>query len=166
MSRVWELCFWKKCYFQIFLPVFFILPRAMVLKLLSLKKNIVEMSYRYRHLHWAIPEITKQGRKGGEQFEDTVTFWNKSLEFQVFLLCTWKFRTKQSFTLGNSAKLCYIVGKLREQKSRTLEIPHDFFLITPGNSTSFLISPYNFYKLFLDTPGNSISSTPSVFFFK
>ena len=103
---------------------------------------------------------------GGEQFEDTVTFWNKSLEFQVFLLCTWKFRTKQSFTLGNSAKLCYVVGKLREQKSRTLEIPHDFFLITPGNSTSFLINPYNFYKLFLDTPGNSISSTPPVFFFK
>ena len=35
------------------------------------------------------------------------------------------------------------------QKPRPMEILHDFFLITPGNFTSFLIDPWNFYMLFL-----------------
>ena len=33
-----------------------------------------------------------------------------------------------------------------------MEIPHDFFLITPRNSTSFLIKPQNFDVLFLHQP--------------
>ena len=33
-----------------------------------------------------------------------------------------------------------------------MEIPHDFFLITLGNSTSFLIDPWNFYMFFPQYP--------------
>ena len=33
-----------------------------------------------------------------------------------------------------------------------MEIPHGFFLNTPGNSTSFLIDPWNFYMFFLQFP--------------
>ena len=39
-----------------------------------------------------------------------------------------------------------------------MEIPHDFFLITPKNSASFLIGTWNFHALFFQYPGNSISS--------
>ena len=39
-----------------------------------------------------------------------------------------------------------------------MEIPHDFFLIIPGNSTLFLITPGKFTRYFFNTPGNSISS--------
>ena len=42
-------------------------------------------------------------------------------------------------------------------KPRLLEIPHDFFLITPGNSMSG-----NFTCYFFNIPGNSISSPPSL----
>ena len=34
------------------------------------------------------------------------------------------------------------------QKPRSMEIPHEFFSITPRNSTSFLIDPWNFHILF------------------
>ena len=33
-------------------------------------------------------------------------------------------------------------------KTRSMKISHDFFFITPGNSTSFLIDPWNFHILF------------------
>ena len=39
-----------------------------------------------------------------------------------------------------------------------MEIPHDFFLITPKNSASFLIGTWNFHALFFQYPGNSIFS--------
>ena len=38
------------------------------------------------------------------------------------------------------------------QKSRLVEIPHDFFLITPGDSILFLINPWTFRMLFLQYP--------------
>ena len=39
----------------------------------------------------------------------------------------------QAFTPGNSAKLCDTLWKFQFQKPRPMEIPHDFFLNTPGN---------------------------------
>ena len=80
-------------------------------------------------------------------------FFEKPLEFFILLLYPWKFQTKQSFTSGNSTKLCYILWKLQAQKPRPKtkrpgEITHCFFLVTPGNSTSFLINPWKFHMLF------------------
>ena len=51
---------------------------------------------------------------------------------------------------------CYIPWKFRGQNPRSLEIPHDFFLVTSGDSTSFLINP-------LEIP-HVISSTHSPLF--
>ena len=39
--------------------------------------------------------------------------------------------------------------KFQGQKQRPLEIPYYFFLVTLGNSTTFLINPWKFYMLFL-----------------
>ena len=49
-------------------------------------------------------------------------------------------------------KLCLIPCKFQGQKQRPLEIPHYFFLVTLGNSTSFLINPWKFHMLFLWYP--------------
>ena len=46
-----------------------------------------------------------------------------------------------------------------------LAIPHDFFLVTPGNSTLFLINPQKFHMLFLDTLGNYFFNPQPLFFF-
>ena len=76
------------------------------------------------------------------------------------------------FTLGNSgqnkapppeipqnyvANLCYIPWKFQGQNPRFLEIPHDFFLVTSENSTSFLIIPEKFQMQYLQP-------TPPFFF--
>ena len=78
----------------------------------------------------------------------------------AYLLYPWKFQTNQSSTRGHCGNLRYILWKFQDQKPRPQEIPHIFFLVTPGNSTCY----------FFDTPGNSISSTPPpllfVFFLK
>ena len=46
---------------------------------------------------------------------------------------------KQAFTHGNSTNLCYTPWEFQDKKSRQMENPHYFFLITPRKSTSFLI---------------------------
>ena len=51
------------------------------------------------------------------------------------------------------------------KKARPMEISHDFFLMTLGNSTSFFNDPLNFYILFFNNPGNSMSSTSPVWMF-
>ena len=66
-----------------------------------------------------------------------------------YLLYPWKFQTKQGSTPGYSTKLCQNPQKLQGQKQRPLEIPHYFFLVTLGNSTSLLINPLKFHMLFL-----------------
>ena len=82
----------------------------------------------------------------------TYFFEKKNLEFfGVFFLyipLEVPDKQKQSSTLGNSAKLCYIPHKFQGQRPRPLEIPHEFFLLNPGNSTSFLINTRKFCILF------------------
>ena len=53
-------------------------------------------------------------------------------------------------------------AKRPPQKPRALQPGNSllFFLVTLGNSTSFLINPWKFHMLFFDTPGNFISLTP------
>ena len=48
--------------------------------------------------------------------------------------------------------MCDTPWKFQDQKPRPMEILHNFFLNTPGNSTSFLIDPLNFHMLFLQYP--------------
>ena len=85
------------------------------------------------------------------------------LEFLNLLLYPQKFRRKQAFTHGYSAKLCDTNWKFQVQKLRPMEIPHEFFLNTTGNSTSFLIDPRISTCSFFNSPGNSMSSTPTPF---
>ena len=87
----------------------------------------------------------------------------------TFLKPHWKFSFIY-FTPGNSRQInappleivqnCIkSLGSSKTKNQDHLEIPHNFFLVTPGNSTCY----------FFDTPGNSISNIlntpPSVFFF-
>ena len=69
------------------------------------------------------------------------TFLKNPLDFLGLSFYLWKFWIKQSITPENLAKLCYTPWKFQDHKRRPLEIQHDFFLITPGDSTSFLIDP-------------------------
>ena len=74
---------------------------------------------------------------------------------------------KTLFISRNFAKLCYPTEILKP-KTKTLDIPHYFFLVTHGNSTLLLISPWKIGKstcYFFNESGNSISSTPCLFFF-
>ena len=93
-----------------------------------------------------------QKRRGGGGGGGDSFFENPHGLFFIFLLNPWKFQTKQSSTLGNFTKLCYIPLKLQGQKQRPLEILHYSFLVTLGNSTLFLINPWKFYMLFLWYP--------------
>ena len=78
-----------------------------------------------------------------------IMYWTPPpLEFFIFLLYPWKFQTIQSSTPGYSTKLSYISWKFQGQKQRPLEIPHLFFLVTLGNSTSFLIKAWKSHILF------------------
>ena len=76
----------------------------------------------------------------------------------TFLKPHWKFSFIY-FTPGNSRQInappleivqnCIkSLGSSKTKNQDHLEIPHNFFLVTPGNSTCY----------FFDTPGNSISS--------
>ena len=58
-----------------------------------------------------------------------------------FLPYPWKFQTRQSFTHGNSTKLC--VGSIREIPRPKIKTP------APGNSTSlfFLSHPWKFHLI-------------------
>ena len=74
-------------------------------------------------------------------------FQKKSKQMPLFPK---KFWAKQSFTVGNSVKLCCTPWKFQDQKSKAkfqgqksslMGIQRDFFLIAPENSTSFSIDP-------------------------
>ena len=105
---------------------------------------------------WTIPEKKQTGNGGGA-------------ESGGGRLKTYFFENppKTLFISRNFAKLCYPTEILKP-KTKTLDIPHYFFLVTHGNSTLLLISPWKIGKstcYFFNESGNSISSTPSLFFF-
>ena len=55
---------------------------------------------------------------------------------------------------GNSEELYDGPWKFQSQKPRSMEIPREFFLNTPGISTSLLTDSWNFHMLFFNTPLN------------
>ena len=76
--------------------------------------------------------------------ESIYTFLKTPQEFLGFLLYPWKFQTKQSLTL-ETPQNCIHSSEILRLKTK---IPGDFtwfFLITPGNSTLFLINPCIFF---------------------
>ena len=80
---------------------------------------------------------------------ENILSWKKTRDFLRLSLYPWNFWTKRGFTLGNFVKLCYTSWKFQGQKPRLVEIKHDFFLITPGNSTSFSTDLWNLRMTFL-----------------
>ena len=107
-------------------------------------------------------------------------FWKKPGIVLIFLCTSWKFQVKQNYTPGNLVKLCmlnpseisrpkknfiklhpwklgkimlcYIPLKFQGQKPRSLEISHEFFLVSLGYSTLLLINSWKFCMLFLEYP--------------
>ena len=124
---------------------------------------------RSLNLLWGILYIglfqkkTKWGRGWGVE---NILFWKNPWNFSFFTLPLefqdetklhpWKFHT---FLLD--------LLEIPRPKSKTPGWRfHYFFLVTLGNSTSFLINtPGNSSCYFSNTPGNSISSTPMFRFF-
>ena len=76
-------------------------------------------------------------------------FWKKTPGIFRFVTLPLEVLGKMKLTPGNSTKLCYTYWNFQGQKPRPMEIPHDFFWITPVNSTSFCIDPRNFHILFI-----------------
>ena len=108
---------------------------------------------------WAILERNQKGM--GRGWWKDILFLKNLLEVLGFLLYPWNFRTKQSFTPGNSAKLCYTPWRFQCQKPRPVEVPHEFFLISPRDSILFLINHWTFRMLFLQYPwGFHIFASP------
>ena len=90
----------------------------------------------------------KPNRWGGEGLR-TYCFFKKPLELFWFF----------SVAMEVSG---YIPRKFQGQNPRPLEISHEFFLVSLGYSTLFLINFGNSACYFLNTPGNSTSSTTSL----
>ena len=65
----------------------------------------------------------------------------KTLKILCLLLWVWKFWANQSF-LWKFCKTVLHSWKFKCQKSTLVEIPHDFFLVTTENSTSFFFFNY------------------------
>ena len=92
-------------------------------------------------------------------------FFEKNLGISRFLTVPLKLANKSELHPWKFCKIVLHPLEILRSKTKTNEIPHDFFLITPGNYTLFLINPWKFRMLFLGYPGNSISSTTPVWFF-
>ena len=89
----------------------------------------------------------KKSKQGGGQrgrWIEDIRFSKRPLELLDLWLYPWIYQIKWRLIPGNSTKLCYTRLSFQGQKPRPMDIPHNIFLITYGNS---------------------ISSTPLVWFF-
>ena len=113
----------------------------------------------YPLMEWVIPE---KNQKTGE-VED-VLFWKNPWTFLVFY-----------FTPGNSGQnkdlpqetpqIWLHPSKILRPKTKTpLEIPHYYFLISPGNFTLFLVNIWKSNLLFPQYLWKSYPSTPLFLF--
>ena len=84
------------------------------------------------------------------------TFLKTPLEFLGFLLLPMEIPDKARPHLQKLHKIVLHPLKILRPKTKTLgEVPHDFFLITPGNSPLFLINPGKYMCYFFNTNGLS-----------
>ena len=95
------------------------------------------MGYSWKKKHW-------WGRGGWGH-----TFLKTPLEFFFFFSLPLDIPDKTKLHAWKFLKIVLDLLKILRPKTKTLEIPHYFFLATPGNSTSLLINPRKFHMLFL-----------------
>ena len=91
--------------------------------------------------YWAIPEKIQTGG-----LED-ILFWKNSWNLFFFTL-TPEIPDRTKLNLWIFLKIVLDLLEIPRQKQKTLEILSYFFLVTLGNSTSFLINPWKFHMLF------------------
>ena len=103
---------------------------------------------------WVIPE---KKQTGGLR----ILFWKKPLEFLLFFSVPLEIPGKIKLHYWKFGKIMYIPRKLKAKNSRTLEISHEFVLVSLGNSTLFLINPWKFCILFLVYSWKFSISSPS-----
>ena len=90
------------------------------------------------------PAIMGYSRKKQTGEVEDILFWIPRGIFG-FLTLPLKILGKTRLYPRNSTKLC-------SEISKPLENPHDFFLITLGNSISFIINTWKIYLLFFQYP--------------
>ena len=107
---------------------------------------------RYRYTYTIIFGFSrKKSKQGGSGHTFLKNPWN----FYVFYLSNGNStQNKASHLDAPHTKLCVTYVTCLENfqsglKPRPLEVPHDFFLITPGNFPLLLISPCKIHLLFL-----------------
>ena len=79
-------------------------------------------------------------------------FWKKTPGIFRFVTLPLEVSDKMKLIPGNSTKLCYTHCNFQGQNPRPIEIPYDFFWMTPVNAISFCIDPKNFHILFIQYP--------------
>ena len=97
--------------------------------------------YNITNNHWAILEKIQT-----EWFED-IRFWKK----HGFITLPLEILDKAKL-YANSVKLYFTPWKFQGQKWRLMEIQHEFFLISSGNSTSLSVGPSNFHMILFKYP--------------
>ena len=115
-------------------------PRSQRILIETDSKICIYFLYMYIHKDCPIQNFVwnVQGVEG-------ILFCKKTLKCLHLSLYSCQFLTKWSFTLWYSTKLCYTTDwNFQGQKLRPIKIPHDFFSITPGNSTFFNQWPLEF----------------------
>ena len=92
----------------------------------------------------------KKNVGGGREVED-ILFWNYLSPLRNFRFVTLPLEFPEKTSIY-SWKFCKIVWhpfwKFQGQKPSPMEIPYEFFFNVPGNFTSLLIDPWNFYVFF------------------
>ena len=134
-----------------------------LLKRIQLMLEFIRAPFMVLHFFY-FKSMTSWGVMGVSDGSEDILFSKKNSGCFGFVIFPWKFQRKGSFTRGNSAKLCDTPWKFQGQKPRPMKIPH-LFLITPGNSTSFLTDPGIFTSSLFNTHKNSMSLTPPVWIF-
>ena len=77
----------------------------------------------------------------------------KNTEIFRFATLTLEILEETGFHHWKLLKNCVTpLGNYKVKNARPMEIPHEFFLSTPQNSTSLLNDPWNFHMLLLQYP--------------
>ena len=128
----------------------------------------VPLSHQFlsRFINYVIGLFLKEKTVVGERGLRTYFFENPA---GIFFSLPLDISDKTKLHAWKSLKIALDPLEILRPKTKTLEIPHYFFLVTPGNSTSLLINPRKFHMLFLWYPRKShILNPPSLlplFFF-
>ena len=100
----------------------------------------------WKYIKWAILEKSKQEGEWGWGY----TVLKISMEFLIFFTLSLEVPGKTKFNPCISYKVVLDPLEIPQgQKQRPLEISHYFFLVTLGNSTSFLINSWKFHSMWL-----------------